>query len=210
MEDVAENINWLLEGSQPSLCMSECVYCFTFSTLGVNGVWLPILLVVRWTGKIQFSLSLPDSLVFLRFRLDRPVPHQPAHSPHPDWIWCLLTGLNSPFLLSDAVSTSSGMRHQASPEFIRSCNCSKDDVHYREFTGTGPVAFKVAQQTEASYSGDPVDKLRCSFPMSTTLVQWARAWRSLRSICSCYVLSTREIPTVLFVFRIYRAFEARN
>ena len=54
---------------------------------------LPTLLVVRWTAKMNISLSssAPESVVS-RDGFGRPVPCQPAHSPHSGWIWCLLTG----------------------------------------------------------------------------------------------------------------------
>ena len=106
----------------------------TFSRLDVNRVWLPILLVVSWTRKTEFFLSpfAPESLVS-RVRFGRPVPRQPAHSPHPGWrIWCLLNGLYPPFPVSATVTIITVMRHRASPEFIRSRNCVTDGVPYRE------------------------------------------------------------------------------
>ena len=65
----------------------------TFSRVWINRVWLPVLLVVCWTGKRYFSLSpsAPENLV-PRDRFGRSVPRQPAHFPHSGWIWCLLTG----------------------------------------------------------------------------------------------------------------------
>ena len=57
------------------------------------------------------------------------------------------------------------MRHRASPEFIGRRNCVTDGVHYRESAGTGPVVLKVAQQTGASYSGNPMDQsMHALFP----------------------------------------------
>ena len=50
----------------------------------INQVKLSILLVVSWTGKMNNSLPLlfaPEDLVS-RDRFGRPVPRQPAHSPH--------------------------------------------------------------------------------------------------------------------------------
>ena len=65
----------------------------TCSRVWIDGVGLPILLVVSWTGKINIPLSLyvPDNFVS-RDGFSRPVPPQPAHSPYSGWIWCLLTG----------------------------------------------------------------------------------------------------------------------
>ena len=46
----------------------------------INRVWLPILIVVSWTGKIHISLSAftPENLVS-RDGFLSPVPRQPAH-----------------------------------------------------------------------------------------------------------------------------------
>ena len=46
------------------------------------------------------------------------------------------------------------MRHQASPEFIRS-------FHWKS-PGTGPVYLKVAQLMGIAYSGNPKDKTICA------------------------------------------------
>ena len=52
----------------------------TYSRVWINRVRLPILLVVRWTGKMNIPLSpcVPENLV-LRDGFSRPVPRQPAH-----------------------------------------------------------------------------------------------------------------------------------
>ena len=65
----------------------------TLSRVWINRARLPILLVVSWTGKMNISLSpfAPENLVS-RDGFGRPVPRPPVPSPHPDWIWCLLTG----------------------------------------------------------------------------------------------------------------------
>ena len=74
----------------------------TCSRAGINGVRLPILLVVSWIGKMDISPSrfAPENLVS-RDRFGRPVPHQPAHSPQSGRIRCLLTG----FLLISAAAS---------------------------------------------------------------------------------------------------------
>ena len=53
---------------------------------------LPILLVVSWSGKINYSLSpfASENLVS-RDGFGSPVPRQPALSPYSGWIWRLLT-----------------------------------------------------------------------------------------------------------------------
>ena len=70
------------------LCRSMVI---TWSRVWINRLRLPILLVVRWTGKMNISLSpfAPENLVS-RDGLSSPVPRQPAHSPRSGWIWCLL------------------------------------------------------------------------------------------------------------------------
>ena len=94
----------------------------TYSRVWINRVRLPILLVVSWTGKINIPLSpcVPENLVSWD-GFSRPVPRQPAHSPHSGWIWCLLTG----FVPSSAAAPiyETAIRHRVSPEFIVSCNC---------------------------------------------------------------------------------------
>ena len=72
--------------------MYACIYGHHLysSRVWINRVRWPILLVVSWTGKMNiFSLSpfVPENL-FARDRFGRPVPRQPAHSPHlTGWIW---------------------------------------------------------------------------------------------------------------------------
>ena len=56
--------------------------------------WLPILLVISWTGKVDLSLSLfPPENLASRDGFCRAVPRQSCDSPHSkDLIWCLPTG----------------------------------------------------------------------------------------------------------------------
>ena len=119
-------------------------------------------------GKTEFSLSsfAPESLVS-RVRFGRPLPRQPARSPHPGWIWWL----HFPFPLSATVSIRTSLRHRASPKFIGSRNCVTDGVHYREPT-------QVAQQTGASYSGNSMDQLIYAplFPHPLLVYMVDRSW----------------------------------
>ena len=109
--------------------MCVCVV-ITFSKLGIN--WESCLWSAD-TRKTECSLAMfePKSLVS-RVGFCRPVWRQPAYSPHPGWIWCLRTGLTSPFPLSATVSIRTAMRHRASPEFTRPRTCVTNGVHYRE------------------------------------------------------------------------------
>ena len=61
--------------------MCECIVS-TYNRVWIKRVFLPILLVVNWTGKISISLSsfAPETLV-AKGGLGRPVPRQSAHSP---------------------------------------------------------------------------------------------------------------------------------
>ena len=56
------------------------IIIITYSWVWINWVWLLILLVVSWIGKIHIPLSLfaPESLVS-RDGFGRPVPRQPSH-----------------------------------------------------------------------------------------------------------------------------------
>ena len=62
----------------------------TYSRVWINQVWLPILLVVSWTGKMNISLPpfASENLVS-RDGFGRPVPRKRAHSPYSGLIWCL-------------------------------------------------------------------------------------------------------------------------
>ena len=88
------------------VCVCLCVV-ITFSRLGINRVWLPILLWSAEQGGGK-SLSSPFPLESLvsRVRFGRPIPRQPAHSSHPGWIWCFLTGLHFPFPLRFSLEPS--------------------------------------------------------------------------------------------------------
>ena len=89
---------------EPVSCfISVCIVSpFSRVWININRVWLPTLLVLRWEGKMFFSLSpfAPRNLVS-RNGFGRPVPrqalilHTQAESSiinHQSSIWCLLTG----------------------------------------------------------------------------------------------------------------------
>ena len=56
------------------------MYGHTLARVKINRVWLPTLLVVSWTGKMNISLSpfAPENLVS-RDEFDNPFSRQPAH-----------------------------------------------------------------------------------------------------------------------------------
>ena len=125
------------------------------------------------------------------------------------------TGLHSPFPLSATVSIRTVMRHRANPEFIRSCNFVKDDIHYRESAGTGPEALTVAQQTGASYSGNSVDQLICAplfYCCIDTLINPTDqttpppSWSSVRSFPFTLVFA-KFVYKVKLKFRLLRTLE---
>ena len=60
------------------VCMYKCMVTH-IARVWINRVWLPILLVVSWTGRISISLSAfaPENLVS-RDGFGGPVPRQPA------------------------------------------------------------------------------------------------------------------------------------
>ena len=132
--------------------LSECMYVCMFikcmdgwslhtARVRINRFRLPILHVVSSMRKINISLFAfaPENLAS-RNGFGSPVPRHPAH---------LHTQVES-----DAYSRDSYrfprqrpcihhvIRHQVSPEYIRSHNYMQlriDSVHYRECAGTGPV-----------------------------------------------------------------------
>ena len=108
----------------------------TFSRLGINRVWLPILLVVSSTGKTEFALSPRSRLRIWSHKLVSAVPSRV--SPlilHSTPRLNLVLTYGTPLPLSATASIRTVMLHRASPEFI-----IFDGVHYRESAGTEPVA----------------------------------------------------------------------
>ena len=145
----------------------------TYSRVWINRVRLPILLVVSWTGKMDIPLSpyAPENSVS-RDGFSCPVPHQPAHSAYPGWIWCLLTGFlqisaRRPFIYLE--------RHTPSGQSCvdRVTQFRTDGVHCRESAVTGPVVLKVVPVRSASILKVTIDHLmRLSFPTPTISMKW--------------------------------------
>ena len=65
----------------PYIVQIHCMVTHIIARVWINRVRLPVLHVVRRTGKIDISLSafVPENLVFSRDGLGSPVPRQPAH-----------------------------------------------------------------------------------------------------------------------------------
>ena len=116
----------------------------TYNRVWINQVRLPILLVVSWTGKINFSLSpfAPKNLVS-RDGLGRPVPRQRVHSPHSVRLNLVLTHGIPPyfrggvhlFIPSPAIEPVPSLSGHAIAYRWRSLP--------RESTGPGPVVLRV-------------------------------------------------------------------
>ena len=85
-----------------------------------------------------------------RVRPSRPIPRQSAKSPHPDWIWYLLTGF-----LSATVTTCVHLYRQAPSGQSRVYRVTRlciDGINCQTSTGTGPVVFKVVWVRGATFS----------------------------------------------------------
>ena len=117
--------------------------------------------------EISLSPFAPKNLVS-RDGFGSPVPRQPVHSPHPDRIWCLLTGFLLP--LSAMVFIYTVNRHWFSPEFLHRW------FHCRESTGTGSVVLTVARVTPATSSGNPVWTKVVFAPLFPTPTSPAQQW----------------------------------
>ena len=85
------------------------------------------------TSKHFFCLA-PENLIS-RNDFCRPVPRQPAHSPHPSLIECLTHGLVSFLTLFAAAFIYTVNRHWVNPELIGSHNCIT-----MAFTAESPLA----------------------------------------------------------------------
>ena len=92
----------------------------------------------------------------------RPVPCQPALSPHSGLYWCLLTGF-LPF--SATASTHTVNRRWASPELIGSRNCVPMAFTAESPLAQGPVVLEAVRVTGAAFSGFTLDHffMRLSF-----------------------------------------------
>ena len=93
---------------------------------------------------ISLSPFAPENLVS-RDGFGRPVPRQPAHSPHSICIWCLLTG----FLPISAAASINLYHHTPSGQsrVYWVTQLRSDGVYYRESAGSGPVVFKIVPVT---------------------------------------------------------------
>ena len=80
--------------SNPEYCTRMYLSIYVVCRVWINRARVPILLVVSWTGENICSVSLFTPVYLVSGdRFGRPVPRQPASSPHSGWIWWLLTGL---------------------------------------------------------------------------------------------------------------------
>ena len=112
------------------------------------------------------SQFAPENLAS-RYGFGRPVPRQPAHYPHSDSIWCLLTG----FLpISATESIYPANRHRVILRLIRSCNCRRRSL---------PRFLRRPQRSSSkgfAYSGNPIDLILCAtFSPRPLLLQWMYA-----------------------------------
>ena len=173
-----------------------CMYVrmvITLSRVWINRVWLPILLVVSWTGKMSFSLSPVRAWEFGLARRVRPSHPASARSfPTPrlnhqsgaylrDSSRIPRQGRHSPSISSTVIGS-------VPTAFIGSHIWRTDGVHCRESSGTGPVALKVVRVTGASLSAITMDPFLCAslFPhpilgvISNRMGKWEkvtqRAW----------------------------------
>ena len=117
--------------------------------------------MVSWTRKNNIFLPpFTAENLASRDRFGRPVPRQPAHSPHSGRVWCLLAG----FFTSSA-PVSSYLYRQSPSDQSRVYQLTKlrtDGVHCREAVGTGPDVLKVVPVTDAFFSGIAMDQLMCT------------------------------------------------
>ena len=108
---------------------------------------------------ISLSPFAPESLVSRNW-FGRPVPSQPAHSPHSGWIWCLLTGffpLSMAAFICPYCQPPSGQSRVYQVTQLRT-----DSVHCRESASTGPVVLKIVPVMIATFSGITMDQLMCA------------------------------------------------
>ena len=120
--------------SRARVCMYVCMV-ITYSRVWINRVRLPILLVVRWTGKINIPLSpcVPENLVS-RDGFSRPVPRQPPHlhTQAESGAYGIPPGFRGGVQLWNCHTSSDQSR------VYRVTQLRTDGVHCREFAGTGP------------------------------------------------------------------------
>ena len=123
----------------PDIYILTRIIFVTFSRLGINQVWLPILLVVSWTEILPVSVRAWELGLASLVRTSRPALARSFSTPRLNLV--LTYGTLLPLSLSATVSIRTAMRHRASPEFIRSRNCVSYWWRSLPGTGTGPVVL---------------------------------------------------------------------
>ena len=142
---------------------------------------------------VSLFLFAPENLVS-RDGLSRPVPRQPAHSPHSGRIWRLLAG----FLPISAAASIYLYRHapsgQSRVDWVTQLRT--DGVHCRESTCTGPEVFKVVPVTGAAFAGHhrPIN-VRLLFPITTIGMKWTS-----RKYRNTYAVVKAQASPVILVF----------
>ena len=131
--------------------MYACIV-ITFSSPGINRIWLLHMLLVAERGKM--TPFAPEDLVS-QDRFGRPVPRQHVHSQHPGRIWCLFTGgllLSLPLSATMTIKVFYLSRCPPSGQsrVRRVAQLLTDGVRRRKSAaGTRPVVLKVARVTGA-------------------------------------------------------------
>ena len=131
-----------------------------FVYVWINLVWLPILLVVSWTGKMIIPLSpyVPENLVS-RDRFTRPVPRQPAHL-HTQTESGAYSRDSSRFPRRRPFIYLNRHTPLGQSRVYRVTQLRTNSVHRRESASTGPVVLKVV--TDAAILQVTVDQLMCA------------------------------------------------
>ena len=102
----------------------------------------------------------------------RPIPRQPAHSPHSGRIWCLLTEFLPIFAAAFIYLLNRNMP-SGQARVYRATQLRTDGVHCRESAGTGPVVLKVVPVTGAAFAGITMDQLMCASLFPHPLLAWS-------------------------------------
>ena len=142
------------------------------SKIMINGVRLPILLVVSWTGKINTSLSpfAPKKMVS-RDGFGSSVPRQPAHLHIQAEYGAYLRDSSRaprrcPFIYSNGHTPSGQSR------VYRVTQLRTDGVHCRGSAGTGPVNLKVFPNGCCFGRSPWTNWYAPLFPTPTTGIKW--------------------------------------
>ena len=147
----------------------------TYSRLGIirDGCQFCSWTAEQGTNKSPLSPFAPENLV-LRERLGRPVPHQPAHCPHPGLKYGAYSrGPLLPPAFHDGFHSKRQPPSGQSQAIGSGNHCVPMGVHCLESTGTGPVVLKVVRVTGAAFSGIITNPFLCAslFP-DPLLEQW--------------------------------------